>query len=430
MNSRKTRPMRDSTTMHGQPHDSDAAATAAADGPQGAFLTTDKVILLFGLVTYGIGQSVLYIVFQPLVKVIGLQTWQYGFIMSASNLMLAIMAFFWGRRSDLVGRKPTLLMGLFGYALGTTGVALALEWGVRGSPEPWTLFGAILAARLLYGALASAINPAASGYIADTTSREDRGRGMALLGMTSGIGTVLGPVLGGALAFVSVIFPLYVAVGLSLIALVAFVVVLKEPERAPAPAHATKSLSPFDPRIRSFLLLFFCFWLFFTLIQTIMGFLFEQRLGLTDPEAIAGSIASSLTAMALLAVFMQLVVIQKFKITARTMLRLGLPAFALGMVALLFATNMVGMWLGFGLFGIALALSNPGITASASLMVEPHEQGAVGGLLSAVPVLGMSVGPLLGTLLFEISPTLPMQIGLAAFVLLSVYAFTLDVPEK
>ncbi|MEE4184814.1 MAG: MFS transporter [Gammaproteobacteria bacterium] len=418
--------------MHGHGHDGEPAAVAdpTAAAPQADFLTTDKIILLFGLVTYGIGQSVLYIVFQPLVTVIGLETWQYGFIMSASNLMLAIMAFFWGRRSDRVGRKPTLLLGLFGYALGTTGVALALEWGVRSSPAPWTLFGVILLARLLYGALASAINPAASGYIADTTSRENRGRGMALLGMTSGIGTVLGPVLGGALAFVSVIFPLYAAVGLSVIALVGLAVVLKEPERAPAPPHASNKLSPFDPRIRSFLVLFFCFWLFFTIIQTIMGFLFAQRLGISDPEAIASSIAGALTAMALLAVFMQLVVIQKLKITARTMLRLGLPAFAVGMVVLLFATSMIWMWLAFGLFGVALALSNPGITASASLMVEPHEQGAVGGLLSAVPVLGMSVGPLLGTLLFGISPTLPVQVGVVAFVLLSVYAFTLDVPEK
>jgi len=420
--------------MHGHGHHghgtADEVVDAAADAPAAPYLTADIVILLFGLVTYGIGQSVLYIVFQPLVKVIGLQTWQYGFIMSASNLMLAIMAFYWGRRSDRVGRKPTLLLGLFGYALGTTGVALALEWGVRSQPDPWLLFGAILAARLVYGALASAINPAASGYIADTTSRANRARGMALLGMTSGIGTVLGPVLGGALAFVSVIFPMYVAVGLATVALLALAVVLKEPERAPAPAHATNKLSPFDPRIRSFLLLFFCFWLFFTIIQTIIGFLFAQRLGISDPEAIAGSIAGALTAMALLAVFMQLVVIQKFRITARTMLRLGLPAFALGMAVLLFATSMLGIWLAFGLFGIALALSNPGITASASLMVEPHEQGAVGGLLSAVPILGMAVGPLLGTLLFEQSALLPVQVGLGAFVLLSAYAFTLSVPEQ
>lgn len=416
--------------MHGHGHHGHGAAAAAHEAVDDApYLTTDKIILLFGLVTYGIGQSVLFIVFQPLVEVIGLQKWQYGFIMSASNLMLALMAFFWGRRSDRVGRKPTLLLGLFGYALGTLGVALALEWGVRGSPDPWALFAAILAARLLYGALASAINPAASGYMADTTSRANRPRGMALLGMTSGIGTVIGPVLGGLLAFVSVIFPMYVAIGLSLIALLTLAVVLKEPEREVVPEHAAQQkLSPWDPRVRALLFLFMCFWLFFTMIQTIIGFFFSEQLGMADATEVGQAIASSLTAMALLAVFMQLAVIQPFNMNARTMLRLGLPAFALGMAVLVFATNMYLVWIAFALFGVAMALSNPGITASASLLVEPHEQGAVGGLLAAAPILGMSIGPLLGTLLVEVSPTLPMQVGLAAFVLLSIYAFALKVP--
>jgi MFS family permease len=396
------------------------------------YMTLDKVFLLFGLVTYGIGQSILFIVFPPLVKEIGLTLSQYGFIMSASSLVLALSAIYWGRRSDHAGRKPTLLLGLFGYALGTTGVALALEWGVRGSPEPWVLFGVILLARLVYGSLASAINPAASGYIADTTSRENRARGMALLGMTSGIGTIIGPVLGGALAFVSVIFPMYVAVVLALIAMVTLAVVLKEPERSVAPqGHEAKKLSLFDPRVRAFLFLFFCFWMFFTMIQVIIAFYLADQIGIEGSDKIAQATASALMAMALMATFFQLVVIQTMNITPRTMLRLGLPAFALAMGVLLVAESLYMVWLSFGLFGIALALSNPGITGGASLMVEQHEQGALGGLFSAAPILGMSAGPLLGSLMYEhVSTVFPMQVGLVAFVLLSVYAFTLDVPDK
>ena len=64
-------------------------------------------------------------------------------------------------------------------------------------------------------------------------------------------------------------------------------------------------------------------------------------------------------------------------------------------------------------------------------MVEPHEQGALGGLFSAAPILGMAVGPLLGSVLYEqVSRAFPIQVGLVAFVLLSVYAFMLKVPEK
>jgi MFS family permease len=352
--------------------------------------------------------------------------------LSASNLVLALSAVYWGRRSDHAGRKPTLLLGLFGYSLGTVGVALALEWGVRGNPEPWVLFAAILCARLLYGSLASAINPAATGYIADTTSRENRARGMALLGMTSGIGAILGPVLGGALAFISVIFPLYVAVCLALLAMLMLSILLKEPHREPAPeGHEKKKLSPFDPRVRSFLFLFFCFWMFFTMIQVIIAFLLADQIGIEGSDKVAQGTASALIAMALWATFFQLVVIQKMQITPKTMLRIGLPAFAVAMAVLLVATNIYMVWLSFSLFGIALALSNPGITGGASLMVEPHEQGALGGLFSAAPILGMSVGPLLGSIMYEqVSRSFPIQVGLVAFVLLSVYAFMLKVPEK
>jgi len=395
-------------------------------------MTADKVFLLFGMVTYGIGQSVLYIVFPPLVKDIGLTLSQYGWIMSISNLVLALSAIYWGRRSDKVGRKPTLLLGLFGYALGTLGVALSLEWGVRGSPEPWLLFGVILLARMVYGSLASAINPSATGYMADTTSRENRARGMALLGMTSGIGTILGPALGGALAFISVIFPMYAAIGLALLAIVTLSVFMKEPERAPAPeGHEAKKLSPLDPRIRAFLFLFFCFWMFFTMIQVIIAFLLADQIGIQGADKVAQATSTALMSMAICATFMQLVVIQKMNITPRTMLRLGLPAFALAMGALLLATSLYMVWLSFALFGVALALSNPGITGGASLVVEPHEQGALGGLFSAAPILGMAAGPVLGSTLYsQVSMQMPMIVGLVAFLFLSLYAFALKVPEK
>jgi MFS family permease len=78
-----------------------------------------------------------------------------------------------------------------------------------------------------------------------------------------------------------------------------------------------------------------------------------------------------------------------------------------------------------------MALGNAGIAGGASLSVEPHEQGAMGGLLSAAPILGMVAGPLLGPILFDmLGPTVPVTVGMIAFALLSVYAFTITVPDR
>jgi hypothetical protein len=55
----------------------------------------------------------------------------------------------------------------------------------------------------------------------------------------------------------------------------------------------------------------------------------------------------------------------------------------------------------------------------------------LGGLLSAAPILGMVLGPLLGPFMFEqLSPTFPMKAGLVVFSVLSVFALTLKVPER
>jgi len=418
--------------MHGHGHQD--AAPGAGDGSVAnqSFLTKDKVILLLGLITYGIGQSVLFVVFPPLVEEIGLSLTQFGLIFAISNLVLALAAVRWGRMSDRVGRKPLLLLGLFGYALGTTIVALALEWGLRASPAPWLLFAVIVFARLIYASLASAINPSATAYLADTTTREQRARGMALMGLTSGLGTMLGPVIGGALAFVSVIFPMYVAVGLALIAMLLIAIYLNEPQRASVPKDQNaKKLHWHDRRVLPFLLMFFCFWMFFTLNQITVAFYLDKVIGIHGSANIARATASALFAMALWAVLMQAIVIQRLKVGAGKLLRVGCPVFVAGLACLLLADRMPLVLAAFSLFGISMALANAGIAGGASLSVEPHEQGAVGGMLSAAPILGMVMGPLLGPWLFDaLGPRAPVAAGLIAFTFLSAYAFTIKVPER
>ena len=418
--------------MHGHGgHDQSAGHEVVTEEPGQPFLTADKLVLLLGLITYGIGQSVLFIVFQPLVERVGLTLGKFGFIMSVSNLALALFAIYWGKKSDRVGRKPMLIFGLFGYAFGTGMVAAGLEWGLRGSPDPMLLFIALLIARLVYGALASAINPSATAYMADTTSRAQRSQGMALIGMTSGVGTMIGPVVGGAFAFVSPVTPMYVAIGLAVLAIVLVGALLKEPVKHESMKRAEPGkLAWNDSRVLPFLLLLGGFWMCFTMIQIITAFYIEKRVGIEGITNIQAAMMYALVSMAIFAVLMQTVVIQMFKFTTRTLFRTGLPIFILGLITLYSSSNIFLLCVAFSLLGAALALANAGITGGASLSVEPNEQGAVGGLLSAAPILGMVVGPLAGTNLFaRFGPTSPVLVSMGMLALLSVYAFTIKVRD-
>jgi MFS family permease len=67
------------------------------------------------------------------------------------------------------------------------------------------------------------------------------------------------------------------------------------------------------------------------------------------------------------------------------------------------------------------------VTAALSLSVHDQEQGAVAGLNSSAQALGRTVGPLLGTGLYELRPEYPYAFG--ALLLVVVFAFLLVSPS-
>jgi MFS family permease len=123
--------------------------------------------------------------------------WQLGLLMASFSAMQLVFAPIWGGISDRIGRRPVLLIGLagstvsyamFGYVttLGATGTMLGL------AVLPWLFITRIGAG------IAGATIPTAQAYIADCTSRENRTKGMALIGAAFGIGFTFGPLIGAA----------------------------------------------------------------------------------------------------------------------------------------------------------------------------------------------------------------------------------------
>ena len=95
-------------------------------------LPRDRLILLAGLITYGMGQSLLFVIFTPLARELALREWQLGFIIAASNVMLAFSAPWWGRASQRMGRRRVYLVGLGGFAIGYGLLAVGVQVGLMG----------------------------------------------------------------------------------------------------------------------------------------------------------------------------------------------------------------------------------------------------------------------------------------------------------
>jgi MFS family permease len=111
---------------------------------------------------------------------------QLGLLMAVFSAMQFIFAPIWGRVSDTVGRRPVLMVGLgssvvFYYLFGLATVYKSF----------WLLFAARVGA-----GIAGATISTAQAYIADTTTIEQRPKGMALIGMAFGMGFTFGPLLG------------------------------------------------------------------------------------------------------------------------------------------------------------------------------------------------------------------------------------------
>ncbi len=133
-------------------------------------LTRDKAILVAAMIGDRIGLSLLYIVFGPLARDIGLSEMQFGFLIAVTNISLGIASPFWGRKSQILGRKPVFMIGLAGYAVGYILLAWIIQSGLDGSFTVSTVFWCLLAARFFYGLAAAGTQPAATAYIADITS--------------------------------------------------------------------------------------------------------------------------------------------------------------------------------------------------------------------------------------------------------------------
>ncbi|NJR59421.1 MAG: TCR/Tet family MFS transporter [Cyanobacteria bacterium CRU_2_1] len=161
--------------------------------------------LLFVLVTLfldvmglGLSYPILPKLIEQFVGNISTAAYYYGTVTTLFALMLFVFSPIQGALSDQFGRKPVLLLSLFGTGLSYLAMAVApnLTW--------------LFAAQILNGITGASV-PVASAYIADVSPPETRAKNFGLLGATLAAGWVIGPALGGLLSFRGLQFPFLVA---------------------------------------------------------------------------------------------------------------------------------------------------------------------------------------------------------------------------
>jgi MFS family permease len=373
-------------------------------------------LLFLTLFNSMLGLSLLFPIIAPLGRELGLSEFQVGTFSTAYALMQFLLAPYWGRLSERRGRKPILLMGILGFSISFFAFALAAQLGFSGSIGSGWVYWLMLAARLFGGAFSSATLPTAQAYVADVTGSADRTAGMAVIGAAFGLGVVFGPAIGGALAGISLLVPVYFSATLALFNALFVWLTLPEPERH---VHFKQPprLNFWDMRVLPLLVVALAISLTSVTMETTVAFSFQDRLGLSA-KGTAKAVSIALVIYGLVAVFVQGFLIRKYKWPALGMIRSGIPIAVAGFLTFVFGGGFSWLALALVLQGIGQGLAAPAVTAALSLAVGEGLQGAVAGLNSSAQGLGRMLGPLVGTWLYQnVSHTSPyvFSAGLLVF---------------
>lgn len=360
-------------------------------------------ILFVCLLSLGMGQSLFFAVLPPIARELGMSEFETTMIFSLSALLWTVTSAFWGTRSDYVGRKPIMLMGLIGFGVSTAGFAAVVMVGLWGWVSLSLMFPLLISVRAIFGTFGSGTMPAAQAYVADRTTRAERASGVASIGAAFGMGTIIGPGFAAALATFHIIAPFFAVSAIAFGG--AFFIWLLLPERT-VPQQKVEDkqkqkrrLKLSDPRVAPWLVLGVILSLAQSITMQLVAFYYMNVFGVEGNEA-TQLISVGLMAMAMATLFTQMVLIQRFDLSVQFLLRVGaatmVAAFAVLIVANSYGTFVTSLTLA----GVGFGLLRPGLSAGASLSVSPRDQGAIAGLISSTAATGHILNPMIGIPLF------------------------------
>jgi len=323
-----------------------------------------------------------------------------------------------GALSDRYGRRPVLLISLFGTAVGYVMFGLANSLAL------------ILCSRILDGITGGNISTA-QAYLADITPPENRARSFGLIGAAFGLGFLMGPAIGGFLATFGLRAPAYGAAGLALTTMVLAYFFLPEslpPERrGPVSWNGLNPLRQIAgalqrPAIRSILLATFLFTLAYSQLQSHFAVYSLTKWGLNERQN-----AVYLTYLGFMAVLMQGFLIRQLTPVFGER-KLSIFGMGLGMGGFLVTALAPEPWYLFVALTFLAAGSGlvaPSLTALVSQRSTPAEQGWAMGVSQSMASLARVVGPLQAGLLFDaLAPAAPYWAG-AAIMLVALYLLRL-----
>lgn len=325
-----------------------------------------------------------------------------GLLVSAYAFCQLLSGPFLGRWSDRTGRKPLLIVS----QLGTFASRLLLA----GAGSLWVVY----LARIIDGLTAGNL-VLAQAYISDVTEPENRTRSFAIIGISFGIGFLLGPAISGALSGFGLAVPLLLSAALSAVSTLATIFLLPGTKPLPdegAAGSAGRRLSLFAwreylqyfqrPGLSRLLVEFFCFVMAFAAFTAGLALFLERRLSWNGKPFHAREVGFVFAYAGLLGILVQTFLgrlVRRFG--EQSLVAAGFASMAVG-YGLLAGVHMLPLLLVAGVFSsFGTGVLRPSLTSLVTQAVARNEQGVVLGLNTSLQSVAQIIGPAIAGLLID-----------------------------
>jgi multidrug resistance protein len=323
-----------------------------------------------------------------------------GLLFASYSIMQLIFSPVLGSLSDKHGRRPVLLLSIIGTGIGFL---------VLGFAKTILM---LFIGRILDGITGGNISTA-QAYIADITTKENRAKGMGLIGAAFGLGFIFGPAIGGVLSRWGIHLPFFFAAGMCFANALLLYFTLPETVTPDHPARnlaaGGRSLSQVveslkQPRLAFVLIIYFLFIVSFSIMTTSFSLYTMFRFGYNAQHT-----GYLFAYVGLIAVIIQGGLIGRLvkRFGELPLVIFGALCFAISLFAVPFvgpaAGGLAGLLVGGGVFSMGNSLATPALTSLASKSVGPSQQGIVLGVTQSVASLARAVGPFLAAVLINSS---------------------------
>lgn len=366
------------------------------------------IVLVINLMAFGVSIPVV----PALVKAMGGGGLEVGLIFAAQALGQFLMAPVWGSLSDKVGRKPILLVTILGAVFVDVWTAL--------TGTLWLLALARFVAGLCAGNVATA-----SALITDATDEQTRSKGMAVIGISFGLGFTLGPAIGAiaslgaapGLGLMGKGFPFVIAASINVLAILLGAAFLQEPLQDLAKRRANRAQRRPDSIIkmlertglRQLSVLLLAYSLSIAVMETTFFLYAADRYGYG--EAQVGMIFAGMGLWAALIQGRMGALSARFGDARLTQIGCGLLVMGLALVPLWEVAGWLVLGLGVSATGRAL-LQPASLALLSGQAKQEGERGKVMGVGQSAQSLGRIVGPALGGISFQyLDPRAPFVVS-------------------